>query len=99
MVYTTSCFDDPRIAGKGAYLVHERKNRSNRPNRDELRLTGVTVLVTNVDTNSVKRTTTNASGYYEVPLLDGGNYSVTVESIGFRKLVRSGIILNVNSRA
>jgi hypothetical protein len=60
---------------------------------------GAPVLVTNVDTNAVKRTVSNESGYYEVPLLDPGNYSVTVESAGFRKFIQSGIILNVNSRA
>jgi hypothetical protein len=60
---------------------------------------GATVVVTNVDTNAAKRTTTNESGYYEVPLLDPGNYSVTAENAGFRKFVHSGIILNVNSRA
>ena len=60
---------------------------------------GITVVVTNVDTNGLKRTTANESGYYEVPLLDPGNYSVTVEMTGFRKFVRSGIVLNVNSRA
>ena len=60
---------------------------------------GITVIITNTGTNSVKRTTANESGYYEVPLLDPGNYSVTVDGPGFRKFVRSGIILNVNSRA
>lgn len=57
------------------------------------------VVVTNLDTNAAKRTASNESGYYEVPLLDPGNYSVTVETPGFRKFVHSGIILNVNSRA
>jgi len=60
---------------------------------------GAPVVVTNVDTNAAKRTVSNESGYYEVPLLDPGNYSVTVESPGFRKFIHSGIILNVNSRA
>jgi hypothetical protein len=59
----------------------------------------VTVVVTNVGTNAAKRTASSAAGYYEVPLLDPGNYCVTVESTGFRKFVRSGIVLNVNSRA
>lgn len=60
---------------------------------------GAPVLVTNVDTNGIKRTVSNEFGYYEVPLLDPGNYSVTVDSPGFRRFVHSGIILNVNSRA
>ncbi len=56
------------------------------------------VVVTNVDTNAIKRTVSNDTGYYEVPLLDPGNYAVSVEMPGFRKFVRSGLILNVNSR-
>ncbi|MCL5746606.1 MAG: carboxypeptidase-like regulatory domain-containing protein, partial [Acidobacteria bacterium] len=60
---------------------------------------GAPVTVINVDTNAAKRTATNETGYYEVPLLDPGNYSVTVGSVGFRKLVQTGITLNVNSRA
>jgi len=60
---------------------------------------GVSVTITNPETNSVKRTVSNERGYYEVPLLDPGNYSVTVESAGFRRFVRAGISLNVNSRA
>ena len=59
----------------------------------------VEVLIVNVDTNAAKKSVSNESGYYEVPLLDPGNYSVTVEAAGFRKFVRSGIELNVNSRA
>lgn len=59
----------------------------------------VQVVVTNVDTNAVKGTVSNERGYYEVPLLDPGNYTITVEAAGFRKFVRKGVTLNVNSRA
>ena len=59
----------------------------------------VDVLIVNVDTNALKKAVSNESGYFEMPLLDPGNYSVTVEKTGFRKFVRSGIELNVNSRA
>lgn len=57
------------------------------------------ILITKVDTNAVKKALSNGSGYYEIPLLDPGNYSVTAEKTGFRKFVRSGIELNVNSPA
>ncbi len=59
----------------------------------------VEVTVTNTGTNAAKKTVTNDRGYYEVPLLDPGDYAVLVEVTGFQKFVRSGIILNVNSRA
>jgi hypothetical protein len=60
---------------------------------------GAEILISNVDTNAGKKSVSNESGYYEMPLLDPGNYSVTAEKAGFRKFVRTGIELNVNSRA
>lgn len=63
------------------------------------RVPGADVGVLNVGTNAVKQTVSNDRGYYEVPLLDPGSYSVTVELAGFRKFVREGIVLNVSGRA
>ncbi len=60
---------------------------------------GAEVLITNVDTNIVQRTTTNQTGYYEMPYLLPGNYQVTAELAGFKRFIRSGIILSVSSRA
>ena len=45
---------------------------------------GATIRVTNVDTGVSQRLTTNGSGYFEAPLLNPGNYQVTVEMIGFQ---------------
>ncbi|MBI4873471.1 MAG: TonB-dependent receptor [Acidobacteria bacterium] len=59
---------------------------------------GATVVVTNVETNSASRTHTNATGYFEVNLLNPGLYTVTVESAGFKKSVRSGLELSVAGR-
>ena len=50
---------------------------------------GATVTVTNTETNVSTPLTTNASGFYEAPLLPGGQYQVTVEAPGFKKVVRS----------
>ncbi len=60
---------------------------------------GAQVTITNLGTNATKRTVSNEGGYFEVPLLDPGNYSVAAEATGFRKFLRTGITLNVNSRA
>ena len=60
---------------------------------------GAEVLITNVDTNIVQRTTTNQTGYYEIPYLLPGNYQVTAELAGFKRFIRSGIVLSVSSRA
>jgi hypothetical protein len=57
-----------------------------------------TVVVTNLATNVARRTITNETGYYEVILLDPGQYSISVEALGFKKLVRSGITLNTGDR-
>src|SRR5215475_7141401 len=56
-----------------------------------------TVVITNSDSNSVHRTTTNETGYYEVPLLDAGKYTVVVELAGFKKVARGPVELSVGS--
>ncbi len=59
---------------------------------------GVRVAVTNVDTNTTVAATTNDSGYYEANLLIHGNYQVSFEASGFRRLVRRGIVLPMSTR-
>ena len=53
------------------------------------------VTVTNVHTNQSVRTESDDRGLYVVPSLRPGEYSVTAESSGFPKTVRSGITLQV----
>ncbi len=60
---------------------------------------GVTVTITNVDTNVSTALTTNSTGYYQAPLLLPGNYRVAAELQGFKTTVRSGIILSVAQQA
>jgi hypothetical protein len=50
-----------------------------------------------MNTASVHSSQTNDSGNYTFPDLPPGRYSVTVESPGFKKEVRSGIALDVNT--
>lgn len=59
---------------------------------------GAKVIVTNTDTNTVVRLTTNATGYYEAPLLLPGRYRVSAEATGFKTVVREGIVLQVNQQ-
>ncbi|MBX5496683.1 MAG: carboxypeptidase regulatory-like domain-containing protein, partial [Bryobacteraceae bacterium] len=59
---------------------------------------GAAIVVTNTETNLVSRTVTNATGYFEVNLLNPGAYSMTVEATGFKRAVRSGLQLNVAGR-
>lgn len=56
------------------------------------------VIVRNVDTGVVTRTVTTETGDYTVPLLNVGNYEVTVEAAGFKSASRSGIRLQINDR-
>jgi hypothetical protein len=59
---------------------------------------GVNVVVTSDATNTVKRTVTNQTGYFEVNFLDPGKYTVTAEATGFKKLVRSGLTVDTGDR-
>jgi hypothetical protein len=58
-----------------------------------------TVRVLNVDTNIATETKSDGEGNYVAPFLNPGNYSLTVEASGFKKYVKSGIILEVAQKA
>ena len=60
---------------------------------------GVAVRVVNDDTNLVFATETNGEGYFSAPNLNVGRYTVSAEKTGFRKSVRSGLVLQVDQRA
>src|SRR5881409_3240661 len=59
---------------------------------------GAAVTLTNTDTNVSTPLTTNESGYYEAPLLIPGGYRVTVEAPGFKKTVRSNLVLTMRDQ-
>ena len=59
---------------------------------------GATVVVRNADTGVALNFRTNESGYYEANLLLPGNYEISAEMEGFKKLVRRGVTLPVASR-
>lgn len=59
---------------------------------------GATVTVTNVETNAEKSTTTSDDGNYEVPLLDPGNYRVTVSAPNFKKTIQQNVVLQTAAR-
>jgi hypothetical protein len=44
-------------------------------------------------------TVSDGSGHYIIPLLPPGDYTLTAETAGFRKLVRSGLSLQINQQA
>jgi hypothetical protein len=57
------------------------------------------VTITNTATGIQSATETNSSGYYTIPLLQPGVYSMRVEKGGFNLIERSGIRLNVQQVA
>jgi len=58
------------------------------------------VRIVNTATNAhFALTTTEADGRFLAPSLPPGPYSVTVEADGFKKVVRTGIVLQVNQAA
>jgi Carboxypeptidase regulatory-like domain/TonB dependent receptor len=60
---------------------------------------GVTILITNINTDVASRTVTNDQGIYRVPSLQPGIYRMTVDKDGFKSIVKSGIELHVQDVA
>lgn len=54
-------------------------------------VSGASIEVVNVDTNTVVRGRSNETGNYQIPFLMPGNYTVRVELAGFKKVERQGI--------
>src|SRR5262249_18312444 len=57
-------------------------------------VTGATVTITNQGNGDQHSTATNANGYYVIPNLQVGTYSVSAEIAGFKKTVQTGIVLD-----
>lgn len=60
---------------------------------------GAAVTVLNTGTGYTVRVTTNASGYFEVVLLNPGMYTVTAEAPGFKKSEQGNVRVSVAGRA
>lgn len=57
------------------------------------------VIAVNAGTNRAFETVTNGTGNYIIQLLPPGDYSVSAEAPGFRKLVQKGLTLQINQQA
>lgn len=62
-----------------------------------LALPGVTVTITEQNTNVVSTAVANESGYYIFSNLKDGTYQVEAELAGFKKVLRKDVIVEVNS--
>ncbi len=58
---------------------------------------GATITATEVETNISRTTTTNEAGTYTFSSMKDGTYNVTAELQGFRKVVRQGVRVDVNT--
>lgn len=58
---------------------------------------GVTVTVTNLDTQTGRTTVTDSSGYFTIPNLPGGKYDVSAELQGFKKALRQNVTLDAGA--
>ena len=59
---------------------------------------GAAIEITNTDTNTTSRLTTNNSGYFEAPYLLPGSYTITVSATGFKRSVQKDYVLTAGSR-
>ena len=59
----------------------------------------VTVTATQVDTNFTRSVQTNEAGQYVIPLLPLGNYQVEIAAPGFKRFVRTGLVLDLSRNA
>jgi hypothetical protein len=57
------------------------------------------VSATSTATNQVHETVSNAAGRYVISLLPPGEYLLSAEAPGFKKLVQTGIVLQINQQA
>jgi hypothetical protein len=60
---------------------------------------GATVVLTQTATNFKRETRTNSLGEYRAEFLPVGPYTVSIEAVGFKKTIQSGITLNGTQEA
>jgi carboxypeptidase family protein len=60
-------------------------------------LAGAQVVMTEIDKQLSRSTTTNSSGYYVLPNLPVGPYRLEIKASGFKDYIQTGIVLVVNN--
>ncbi|HEY2014741.1 MAG TPA: carboxypeptidase regulatory-like domain-containing protein, partial [Bryobacteraceae bacterium] len=59
---------------------------------------GVAVVAQNEGTGEQRRIATNGDGYYIFPTLSVGRYSISAEAQGFKKYLKTGIVLDAEAK-
>lgn len=62
-------------------------------------VTGAQITLTNVGTGINRESVSNEEGFFTLPLLKPGEYRVTIKKDGFKPLVQSGVVLQVEQVA
>ena len=60
---------------------------------------GATVEIRNIGTNAAFETKSNDAGFYNAPNLPVGEYTITASATGFKRALRTGIVLQVGQNA
>jgi len=60
---------------------------------------GAQITATNTGTNQTRTTQANAQGDYRIEFLPGGTYNVEISAPNFKKVVRSGVVLQADQPA
>ncbi len=60
---------------------------------------GAQIVITNINTNLEFTAVSNKDGAFNIPALSVGSYKVAVTKDGFKKYLRSGIVLEVDQKA
>src|SRR5436190_5978356 len=66
--------------------------------KSEAIVPGATVRIRNLDTNAERMGVTDASGDYQAPALPVGNYQISCEAAGFKRVVVPRVNLTVDQR-
>ena len=56
----------------------------------------IEVTAKNNETGFVRSAKTNGEGYFTIPFLPLGNYNVTVEAKGFKKVIKTDLVIELN---
>src|ERR1700738_3841111 len=60
-------------------------------------IAGASVTLTHLATAATTKTITNSRGQYRTPPLRIGEYSLVIESKGFKQFIESGVIVDIGS--
>jgi hypothetical protein len=90
LIFSTSAMQAQRITASLKGTVHDST---------AARIPNATVTLTNTGTQANFKGVTDSGGTFDISNLPPGPYTVTIEATGFKRLVLSGLILDVDQTA